>query len=117
MINLIENASKYKTRLAIKSNGQSYSYQDLLMASESIGVQLLKGRKDLEEARIAFLVTPGFEYVQLQWGVWRAGGIAVPLCTKHPLPSIQYVLEDTQAETVVYAKEYETLLSPLFEKR
>lgn len=114
MINLIENAAKYSDRTAIKSNGRSYTYQELLTASESIAVRLLKGRADLEEARIAFLVTPGFEYVQLQWGIWRAGGIAVPLCTKHPLPSIQYVLEDTQAETVIYTKAYEALLRPLF---
>lgn len=114
MINLIENAAKYSDRTAIKSNGRSYNYQELLTASESIAVRLLKGRADLEEARIAFLVTPGFEYVQLQWGIWRAGGIAVPLCTKHPLPSIQYVLDDTQAETVIYTKAYEALLRPLF---
>ncbi len=116
MINLIENASKYKDRIALKSNGQSYTYQKLLEASESVAVQLLAGRNDLEEARIAFLVTPGFEYTQLQWGIWRSGGIAVPLCTKHPLPSIQYVLEDAKAEKVIYSKEYETLLSPLFKE-
>lgn len=116
MLHLIENASKHLERLAIKSNGQAYSYQELLVASESIAVQLLNGRSDLEEARIAFLVDPSFEYVQLQWGIWRAGGIAVPLCTKHPLPSIQYVLEDTQAEIVIYSKAYEALLSPLFER-
>lgn len=116
MLHLIENASKHLERLAIKSNGQAYSYQELLVASESIAVQLLNRRKDLEEARIAFLVDPSFEYVQLQWGIWRAGGIAVPLCTKHPLPSIQYVLEDTQAEIVIYSKAYEALLSPLFER-
>ncbi|MEL6718625.1 MAG: acyl-CoA synthetase [Bacteroidota bacterium] len=113
MINLIENASKYKDRRAINSNGNSYSYTELLTASESVAVHLLNGRVDLEEARIAFLVTPSFEYVQLQWGIWRAGGIAVPLCTKHPLPSTQYVLEDTQAEVVIYSKEYETMLRPL----
>ena len=115
MITLVENASNFTNRTAIKSNGQSYLYQDLLAASESIAVQLLKGREDLNEARIAFLVTPGLDYVKLQWGIWRAGGIAVPLCTKHPLPSIQYVLEDTQAESIIYAPEFTSLLSPLFD--
>ncbi|MEO0340424.1 MAG: acyl-CoA synthetase, partial [Bacteroidota bacterium] len=46
--------------------------------------------------------------------IWRAGGIAVPLCTKHPLPSIRYVLEDTQAKTVIYSQAYADLLGPLF---
>jgi malonyl-CoA/methylmalonyl-CoA synthetase len=113
MINLINRASHFNTRTAIVSNGNSYTYGELLDSSESIAIQLLGGRTDLEESRIAFLVTPGFEYVQLQWGIWRAGGIAVPLCTKHPLPSIQYVLDDTQAEIVIYSEEYEELLRPL----
>lgn len=115
MINLIEKAAKYTGRTAVRSNNESYTYDTLLAASESIAVQLLQGRSDLNEARIAFLVTPGFDYVRLQWGIWRAGGIAVPLCTKHPLPSIQYVLNDTKAEIVIYSKAYESLLSPLFE--
>lgn len=114
MINLIERANQHRSRIAIKSNDKSYSYEDLLLASESVATHLLAGRPDLAEARIAFLVTPSFEYVQLQWGIWRAGGVAVPLCTKHPLPSIQYVLDDTQAETIIYAAEYADLLSPLF---
>lgn len=116
MLKLIQRASTYAAHIAIKSNGQSYAYQDVLTASEHIAVQLLAGRTDLAEARVAFLVDPGFDYVQLQWGIWRAGGIAVPLCTKHPLPSIQYVLEDTQAETVIYSQKYEFLLRPLFEE-
>ena len=113
MIHLIENAKQYLDRIAIKSKDQSYTYQELLDASENVANHLLKNRQDLIEARVAFLVTPGFDYVQLQWGIWRAGGIAVPLCTKHPLPSIQYVLDDTQAETVIYSESYKSLLQPL----
>ena len=26
-----------------------------------------------------FLLTPGFPWVAVQWGIWRAGGVAVPL--------------------------------------
>tara|TARA_Y100000385_G_scaffold291658_1_gene371129 strand:+ start:2321 stop:3799 length:1479 start_codon:yes stop_codon:yes gene_type:complete len=115
MINLIEKAKNHKQRVAIKSNDQSYTYDSLLKSSRKIANQLLRGRADLDEERIAFLVAPSYDYVRLQWGIWRAGGIAVPLCTKHPLPSIQYVLDDTQAETVIYSEEYESLLSPLFD--
>ena len=32
-----------------------------------------------------FLVPPGFHYVALQWGIWRAGE-AVPLSLFHPRP-------------------------------
>ncbi len=114
MIKLIEGAPTFSSRTAIKSGGKAYTYQDLLLASGQVTHHLLNGRADLEEERIAFLVDPSFDYVRLQWGIWRAGGIAVPLCTKHPLPSIRYVLEDTQAETVIYSEAYAELLSPLF---
>lgn len=117
MLQLIQNATQFLNRIAIISNGQSRTYQDLLMVSENIAITLLKGKKDLQEARIAFLVSPGFEYVALQWGIWRAGGIAVPLCTKHPLPSLQYVIEDTQAEEVIYSPEFAERLQPLINQR
>jgi hypothetical protein len=28
---------------------------------------------------MAFVVAPGFHWVAVQWGIWRAGGVAVPL--------------------------------------
>ena len=36
-----------------------------------------------------------------QWAIWRPVVIAVPLCLSHPLPSLQYVLEDTGASMIV----------------
>ena len=59
---------------------------------------------------------PSFEYTALMWAIWRAGGIAVPLCEKHPLASLTYVIEDTQAECLVYSKEFKNKLEPLSEK-
>jgi len=113
MITLITNAQKYRERKAISSEGIPYTYQQLLDASKDIALTLLQGKENLKEARIAFLVPPGFSYVAIQWGIWRAGGIAVPLCVKHPLTSIQYVIEDTGATAVVLAAEFESLLAPL----
>ena len=85
MIELIARAGHYHDIVAVKSKGDRYTYRQLLETSENIAVRLLEGKKDLDEARIAFLVPGGFDYVSIQWGIWRAGGIAVPLCEKHPL--------------------------------
>ena len=116
MINLISKAQNYTDRTAIISNNQKFSYSDLLARSSDIALELLGAKEDINEARIAFLVPPGFAYTAIQWGIWRAGGIAVPLCTKHPLSSIQYVIEDTNASTIIYSKEYKELLSPLLNR-
>ena len=56
------------------------------------------------------MVSPGFDYVRVQWGIWLAGGVAAPLCITYPLPSLQYVIEDTQAEIVMVSPEYVALL-------
>lgn len=113
MIELIERASLFQNRVAVKSAGNNYTYRHLLEASENVADRLLEGKKDLDEARIAFLVPGGFDYVSIQWGVWRAGGIAVPLCEKHPLESMQYVIDDTKASAVIFSKEFEPLISGL----
>lgn len=115
MIALIQNAQKHLTRIAVQSEGVSYTYQQLLDSSENIALELLDGKVDIEETRVAFLVPPGFDYVAIQWGIWRAGGIAVPLCVKHPLDSIRYVIDDTAASIIVFSKEFESLLEPLRE--
>lgn len=113
MIQLIERATEFSVRQAIKISEEVFSYKDLLEASEKGAQFLLRGAEDLNEARIAFLIPPGFDYVRIQWAIWRSGGIAVPLCDKHPLPSIQYVLEDAEAAMVIYAEEYKNLLEPI----
>ena len=113
MINLIQNANHFLKRIAIKADGNSYTYHELLEASESIAMELLNGKEDLHETRVAFLVPPGFDYVSIQWGIWRAGGIAVPLCVKHPLPSIKYVLDDTDAAIIIFSKHFKAFLEPL----
>ncbi|MEK9566993.1 MAG: acyl-CoA synthetase [Flavobacteriaceae bacterium] len=116
MIELIQRATQHIHREAIVSNGVSYSYQVLLERSSQIAAHLLDGKSDLNGARIAFIVDPSFEYVALQWAIWSAGGVAVPLCTKHPLPSLEYVIEDTQAHALLYAENYSTRIAPLLLK-
>ena len=116
MINLIRRANSFKNRDAILSNSNSYSYHDLLERSAQIASKILDGKQDLKGSRIAFIVDPSFEYVTIQWGIWRAGGVAVPLCIKHPLPSIEYVIEDTQAHAIIYSQKYSSFISPLFKK-
>lgn len=113
MITILERAEKFKDRIALVSNGNTYSYEQLLVTSKYVAAHLLQDKNDLNEARIAFLVPPSFEYTAVQWGIWAAGGIAVPLCELHPLPSIQYVLEDTQANIVIAHKDYVESLKPL----
>ncbi|MBB6328079.1 malonyl-CoA/methylmalonyl-CoA synthetase [Algoriphagus iocasae] len=110
MLQLVENAKSTPNKIAIVEKDNSFTFQELFDRSKEIATFLLKDKSDLSEAPVAFMVSPGFEYVATQWGIWRAGGIAVPLCIIYPLPSLQYVIEDTGANIILVGEEYEEIL-------
>jgi malonyl-CoA/methylmalonyl-CoA synthetase len=91
----------------------SYTYADLAARSARVAAALLAGRPDLALARIPFLVEPGFDYVATALGIWRAGGIAVPLATSHPPPELEYVLDDADPDSVVVDRRHTARLAPL----
>jgi malonyl-CoA/methylmalonyl-CoA synthetase len=110
MLFLIKQAYKYLNNTAIISDGQAYNYKKLLDESESFAAILLNGEADLKEKRVAFMVESNFDYVKIQWAIWRAGGVAVPLCITYPLASLQYVIDDTGADIVVVTPQYQSVL-------
>ncbi len=98
---LLIRARSHRERPGIVDANGEHSYADLLEASARVATHLLDGADDLAEARIAFLVAPGFEYAAVQWGIWRAGGVAVPLAVSHPSPELEYTIEDSDASIVI----------------
>ena len=104
---IFQRAAQNPDRIAVVSNDLEFTYSDLLEASARVAAYLLNGRKDLREARIAFLVPPGFSYLAVQWGIWRAGGIAVPLGLSHPVPELSYALELVEPESLIWSEGFE----------
>jgi malonyl-CoA/methylmalonyl-CoA synthetase len=100
-IRLFERASEHGDRLAVVAPEGVFTYHDLLKTSAAAATRLLAGRDDLEEARVCYLVPPGWDHVATQWGIWRAGGVAVPLAVSHPAAELAYVLDDAEPEVVV----------------
>lgn len=75
-------------KTALLDQGRSVSYSDLSRRIQLFASGLLAGETDLGEERIAFLLPASVDYVTVLHGVWRAGGIAVPLnvaCTPNEL--------------------------------
>jgi malonyl-CoA/methylmalonyl-CoA synthetase len=89
------------TRPAIIATDGDFSYDQLDDASSRVAAALLGGREDLEQERVAFLVPPSFAYAAVQRGIWRAGGVAVPLAMSHPPAELEYVIRDAAASVVV----------------
>ncbi|MBE8998804.1 acyl-CoA synthetase [Nostoc sp. LEGE 12447] len=110
---LIIRAEEHSEKIAIATTDGSFTYRDLLHTSSQIATSLLQNTKDLQEERVAFLIPPGFEYVATQWGIWRAGGIAVPLCVSHPRPELEYVITNSGASIIVAHPNFEGILRSL----
>jgi malonyl-CoA/methylmalonyl-CoA synthetase len=110
---LIAQAQRHDGRTAVVDSDGAFTYKDLLDASSRVATALLAGHEDLQEERVAFLVTPGFPWVAAQWGIWRAGGVAVPLPLNSTRPELEYVINDTAASTLLFDVQAAPLLAPI----
>src|SRR5215217_9173525 len=108
---------------AIAAGDGTYSYADLDAASRRVAAMLLTEAArlkpgptpvdDLQQARVAFLVEPSFAYAAVQRGIWRAGGVAVPLALSHPAAELDYVIRDSGAQAVIGSMAHRDILEPL----
>ncbi|MFA9477550.1 acyl-CoA synthetase [Phycisphaerales bacterium AB-hyl4] len=105
-ISLITRAQEHGQRRALVTSDGAFTYEQLLQGATATAHTLLAGDNDLAERRIAFLVPPGLDYVRVQWGIWLAGGLAVPLCLVHPEPELAYVIDDAQVDTIVVHPDF-----------
>lgn len=110
---LVARARDHGRRQALIDAAGAHTYDDLLDASARVAAALLAGRADLEEARVAYFIPPGFDHIAVQWGIWRAGGIAVPLALSHPPVELEYVLRDAEAAIVLAAPDSAAQIEPL----
>ena len=110
---LIALARQHRGRRAVVDTQGSFTYNDLLDASSRVATALLAGRPNLHEERVAFSIAPGFPWVAVQWGIWRAGGVAVPLPSDSTRPELDYIIDDAGTSTSVFDAESESLIAPL----
>ena len=112
---LTGRAASYGKRTAIVDGNGEHTYKELVEVSAQVASALLKGGSDLQGARVAFRITPGFDWVAALFGTWRAGGVAVPLPLNAPASELKYFLEQSKTETVIFDANSEAVLRPLAE--
>jgi len=101
------------SRTAIIGPDGRLSYEALDLASRRVAGALLADNDDLNQTRVAFFVPPGCAYAAMQRGIWRAGGVAVPLAISHPPAELEYVIRDAAASVVVADPASAAMLAPL----
>ena len=109
----IVRARSFADHIAFRTASTSHTYQQLLDRSAVIASALLGEVDDLNEARVALLVAPGFEYTSSQWAIWRAGGIKVPICLSATEPEWEYALTDSRVGIVIADSANAQKIEPL----
>ena len=105
MLDIFIKAEQYDQRLALRDQDRSYTYKDLVKASTNIASALLSEKLDLKEERIGFLISPSFNYVSILWGIWKAGGICVPLSLSATESELTHYLEDAKISLLISDNE------------
>lgn len=80
------------SRAALVYEGGSCTHAELNQRINRFGQGLLEDRDDLSEERIALYMTGNLDYVTALLGIWRAGGVAVPLNVSAAVPELEHAL-------------------------
>lgn len=107
---LVAAAAAFAGRTALVDPAGRHTYDDLLAAADRVAAALLEragGDRggDLDGAPIATWIPPGAGWVAATWGIWQAGGVAVPLALAYPPPELEQALATSGAGTLVVADE------------
>jgi len=105
MLGIFKNAERYADRVALRDETGSYTYKDIVKASNKTASALIGNNSDLKEQRIGFLIPPSFEYISILWGIWKAGGIGIPLSLSATESELMHYLEDSKVSLLISDKE------------
>lgn len=114
---IVERTLAHRDRTAVVAPEGRFSYADLLGATEGAARALLADRATLASARVGLLAPPGWSYVVGLWGIWRAGGVAVPMPVSHPPAEFEHLLDDARPEAVLAHPELAHRVEPSARER
>lgn len=117
-MDVVRAAAKHLSRTACIDPRIS-KYSDLLSKSARVAATLvhsLQNGDGISKSTVGIMAPPGQHYVQGTWGTWLSGGIAVPMCLTHPASELQYVLENSEAKSVLTTKHYASRMETLASK-
>ncbi|CAO3673841.1 unnamed protein product [Rhizopus stolonifer] len=92
----------------------SFTYSQVLAGVAHL-VSILK-KNNIKGERIAILCPSGYPYVVALLSVWAMGGIAVPICTTHPLPEQIYSIQESQSSMILGHSVFEERLTEILKE-
>jgi len=114
---IVGRAKVYRKKIAIVSDGIEFTYQDIVDASENVAYFLLRHKDYTQKTPVIFINKRTFSYVAILFGIWRAGGIAVPLAVNLPLPELEYFIDHLDPTIIIADQEFEAIATQAARKR
>ncbi len=108
--------SRENHRIALVDGSARYSYRQVHARIDQLAAGLVGENKDLGEERIGILLPAGLEYVTALLGIWRAGGIAVPLNAASAKRELRHCLGSGGVTRMVAGVEHPHALRRLCER-
>lgn len=100
-------------KIALVEGDSTHTYADVNQRIDKFATGLLKGKEDLQEERIAFFMPASLDYVTTMHGVWRAGGIAVPLNVSSAVSELDHYLSCARVTRMIANGKYQESLREL----
>ncbi len=102
---LISDSNK---SIALVEGDTEYSYADINQRINLFASGLLDSTTDLQEERIAFFIPASVDYITVMHGIWRAGGIAVPLNVASAVSELEHYLSCAGVSRLIANPEYQS---------
>lgn len=117
LLPILQQVTRFQDSPAFRSATDVVTGQQLLKAASANALALLQQSADLGEARVGLLVPADHRFPAALWGVWQAGGIAVPMCLSATDPEWEYCFDDAGVSAVLTSAHLLDRLRPLCEAR
>lgn len=110
---ILQQAARFRHSPAFRSANGVVTGHELLAAANAVSTALLLQTADPGEARAGLLVPADHRFAAALWGVWQAGGVAVPMCLSATDPEWEYCLDDAEISTIITTEPLMDRLRPL----
>ena len=110
---LFNIAEQYGDHIALEVGDKKLTFDQLLKKSDAFASSLLEHKSSLMGERVISIIKPSFDYVILQWAVWKVGGIFVPLPEKLTDSDLSFYFNDIDPSLIIIDKKLKSVVSPL----
>ncbi|KAG2305963.1 hypothetical protein Bca52824_025711, partial [Brassica carinata] len=126
---VFSEGSNASDRIAIKSDGKSYSYGQLTSSALTISklfhnddtknggeTRKHEGFGHLHGARVGIVAKPSAEFVAGVLGTWFSGGVAVPLALSYPEAELLYVMSNSDVSVLLSTDDHSETMKTIAAK-